>query len=97
MRVITFSSIKKFIDQHPDSDVALREWFIKTKKSEWSSLHELRKTFNHVDYVGNDRYVFNIKGNQFRLVAMIIFKFNKVYVRFIGSHEDYNKIDCKNI
>ena len=57
----------------------------------------LKKTFNSVDNVGNQHYVFNIKGNDYRLVVVIKFTIKFVYIRFIGTHKEYEKIDCKNI
>lgn len=57
----------------------------------------MKKDFNHVDYVGNDRYVFNIKGNTYRLVTMIFFDKRTIYIRFIGTHNEYDKVDCKSI
>lgn len=97
MRVVTFLRIKEFAIKHTDSDIALRDWYKKTEKSNWENLSDVKKTFNTVDYVGNNRYVFNIKGNHFRLVAIIIFVSRKVYIRFIGTQKDYDKIDSTNI
>ncbi|MDD2982812.1 MAG: type II toxin-antitoxin system HigB family toxin [Crocinitomicaceae bacterium] len=57
----------------------------------------MKKTFNSVDSVGNDRYVFNIKGNNYRLVAMIFFDIRTIYIRFIGTHKEYDKVDCKTV
>lgn len=97
MRIITFLRIKEFALKHSDSDIAFRDWYRKTQRSNWDNLSDIKKTFNNVDYVGNNRYVFNIKGNHFRLVAIIIFASQKVYIRFIGTHKEYDKIDCTNI
>ncbi len=97
MRIVTFTKIKEFTGKHASSDVALRDWYFKTKRSEWNTLNDMKQTFNNVDYVGNNRYVFNIKGNDYRLVAIIIFASSKVYIRFIGTHSEYDKIDCSNI
>ncbi|MCL6462678.1 MAG: type II toxin-antitoxin system HigB family toxin [Flavobacterium micromati] len=97
MRIVTFLKIKEFSEKHASSNVALRDWFIKAKRSEWKTLNDVKQTFNSVDYVGNNRFVFNIKGNDYRLVAIIIFASSKVYIRFIGTHSDYDKIDCSNI
>ena len=64
----------------------------------WENLNDLRLDFNKVDYVGNHRFVFNIKGNDYRLVAIISFNAKKVYIRFIGTHADYDKIkEIENI
>ncbi len=97
MRIVTFLRIKEFINKHSTSDVGLRDWYFKTKNSNWKNLNEVKQTFNSVDYIGNNRYVFNIKGNDYRLVAIIIFASKKVYIRFIGTHAEYNNIDCSNI
>jgi len=57
----------------------------------------MKKTFNSVDYTGNQRYVFNIKGDDYRLVGKILFRQQIIYIRFIGTHKDYEKIDCSTI
>jgi mRNA interferase HigB len=56
-----------------------------------------KKDFPSVDYVGNDRYVFNIKGNKYRLIAMIFFDIRTVFIRYIGTHGEYDEIDCTTI
>ena len=98
MRVISFSMIRDFIAKHADADVALRDWYKRTTKANWSNFADIKQTFNTVDYVGNDRYVFDIKGNNYRIVAVVLFINKKVYMRFVGTHEEYDKIkDIKNI
>ena len=67
------------------------------KRSKWTCFVDIKKTFNSVDNVGNQHYVFNIKGNNYRLVVVIKFTIQFVYVRFIGTHKEYDKIDCANI
>ena len=89
--------LKEFVEKHSDADIALRDWYKKTQNAEWKSFTDVKETFNSVDYVGNNRYVFNIKGNNYRLVAIIIFASQKVYIRYIGTHKDYDKIDASNI
>ena len=74
------------------------EWYEKTEKAEWNCLADIKQTFNSVDYVGNQHYVFNIKGNDYRLVVVIKFTPQNVYIRFIGTRAEYDKIeDIKNI
>jgi mRNA interferase HigB len=97
MRIVTFTKIKDFAQRNPIADIALLDWYFKTKRSEWDNLADIKQTFNSVDYVGNNRYVFNIKGNDYRLVAIVIFASKKVYIRFIGTHSEYDKTDCSNI
>ena len=97
MRIFTEQAIKEYAERHPESKVALQDWVQKVKKSEWSCFADVKKTCNSVDNVGNQRYVFNVKGNDFRLVAVIKFTIRFVYVRFIGTHKEYDRIDCRNI
>lgn len=67
------------------------------EKSDFANLNELKRLFNTVDYVGNDRYVFNISGNHYRLITMIHFNIRTVYILFVGTHKEYDNIDAKNI
>ena len=98
MRVISFSIIRDCIAKHADADVPRRDWYRRTTKANWNNFADIKQTFNTVDYVGNDRYVFDIKGNNYRIVAIVLFINKKVYMRFVGTHEEYNKIkDIKNI
>lgn len=79
MRVISFAMIRNFIAQYADADMALRDWYKRTSKANWNKLADIKKTFNSVDYVGNDRYVFNIIGNNYRIVTVVIFIHKRVY------------------
>jgi mRNA interferase HigB len=98
MRIVTFKRIQEFLEKHADADSLLRFWYTVTSKKEWESLNDIKKDFNSVDYVGNHRFVFNIKGNSYRLIAIISFNAKKVYIRFIGTHAEYDKIkDIQNI
>ncbi len=98
MRVISFSMIRDFVAKHADADVAMRDWYKRVCKANWNSFADIKQTFNTADYVGNDRYVFDIKGNNYRIVAIVLFINKKVYMRFVGTHEEYDRIkDIKNI
>jgi mRNA interferase HigB len=95
--IIARSAITEFCKMHPDAGDGLLNWYIKTIESDWASFSDVKLTFNSVDYVGNDRFIFNIKGNRYRLVAMIFFDVRTVYIRFIGTHADYDKINVRAI
>lgn len=97
MRIVTFKRIKEFSEKYADSKTALEECCYKTSIVKWKNLADLKMTFGSADYIGNNRFVFNIKGNRYRLVAIIIFASQKVYIRYIGTYEDYNRTDCRNI
>ena len=97
MRIFTEQALKEYVDNNPDSKVALQEWITIVKRSKWTCFADVRRTFNSADAVGNQRYVFNIKGNCYRIVAVIKFTIKFVYIRFIGTHSEYDRIDCRNI
>ena len=98
MRIIARKRIVDYYTIHPQAKVALDDWYKKTEEAEWNSLADIKQTFNSVDFVGNQHYVFNIKGNDFRLVVVIKFTPKNVYIRFIGTHAEYDKItDIQNI
>jgi len=97
MRIVTFKKIKEFSERYTDSKTALEEWYHKTTGAKWKNLADLKMTFNNADYIGYNRYVFNIKGNHYRLVAIIIFASQKIYIRYIGTHKEYDKTNCRNI
>ena len=76
----------------------LMRWAEFVEKTEWKSHAELKQAFPSADYVGNDRYVFNISGNKFRLVTIVVFFQGFLHIRFVGTHAEYDKIkDIKNI
>lgn len=98
MRVIAHSTIKEYYTKHSTSQVALENWYKIAKSAQWKDLNDIKNHFNSVDFVGNKRFVFNIKGNDFRLIAKILFVQQIIYIRFIGTHAEYDKItDIKNI
>lgn len=97
MRVISISALREFWSKHPDAEQPLKEWYVFVSRVRWESFAEMRDSFNSVDYVGHQRYVFNIKGNSYRLVAAVKFSPALVYIRFIGTHSEYDKIDVSII
>lgn len=98
MRIIAKNTIVEYYTKNPQAKSALTEWYEKAEKAEWRSLADIKQTFNSVDYVGNQHYVFNIKGNDYRLVVVVKFTPKNVYIRFIGTHAEYDRIkDIKNI
>jgi mRNA interferase HigB len=97
MVIITYAPLRIFAETHTDALDAVDDWVRKTNAADWANPNEVRQTFNSADGVGNDRFVFNIKGNRYRLVAMIHFSVRTVYIRFIGTHSEYDDIDCATI
>jgi len=92
MRIVTYRRIKEFSEKHANAETPLNFWYHTVTAKNWDTINDLRDDFNNVDYVGNHRFVFNIKGNDYRLVAIISFNAKKVYIRFIGTHAEYDSI-----
>jgi mRNA interferase HigB len=97
MHVISYKHLSEFIKDHPDCKVSLGRWYKRMNTGKFNDLNELRRKFSGVDYIGYDRYVFNIGGNKYRLVALINFNAHRIYIRYIGTHADYSKTNCNNI
>jgi len=97
MVVISYRTIREFSDKHNDAKDALNNWYTIIEKADFANFNELRVVFNSVDSVGNDRYVFNIKGNNYRLIALIQFIARTVYILFVGTHAEYDKINASKI
>lgn len=98
MRIIAHRTLVQYYTKNEGAKLALESWYTITKEEKWQNFADIKATFNSVDSVGNDHYVFNIKGNSYRLIVVIKFEFQIVYIRFIGTHAEYDKIkDCSTI
>lgn len=99
MRVIAFKTLKEFWEQpaYNDAEIPLRTWYHEAKNAEWENPNELKMQFKSARIVGESRVVFNIKGNAYRLVVAIKYDFQTIFVRFIGTHKQYDTIDAKTI
>lgn len=93
MRIISRKALQDFYNLYTDSKTALENWYKIVKQSEWTCFADVCNTFNSTDYAGNKRYVFNVKGNDYRIVAIIQFTIRVVLIRFVGTHQQYDKIE----
>ena len=99
MRIIAFRTIREFFEKpdYSDSEPSLRSWFHDAKIAEWKNSNELKQQYKNASIVGDGRVVFNIKGNDYRLVVAIDYEFQVIFIRFIGTHKQYDKIEAKTI
>ena len=95
MNVIKRQAIEQFYLRHPDAKTSLDTWFATCKKAEWKSYHELQLDYPEAVPVGDNRVVFDSKGNKYRLVARVLFVFKQVQIKWVGTHAEYDKIDVK--
>lgn len=99
MRIISHRKLRYFYESkgREDSKIALERWYQIAEEAEWKNFSDIRVDFPNADYVGNQHYVFNIKGNNYRLIVVIKFTISRIFIRFVGTHKEYDKIDCSNI
>ena len=97
VRIIAKSTLRSFWEKHRGAETPLRTWHTIVEKQNWETMDAIKKTFGTAGIINNSRVVFNIKGNDYRLVVYVVFKVQKVFIRFIGTHKQYDKIDVKTI
>lgn len=99
MHVISHRKLKEFFETpgREDSKAALERWYNVATNADWHNLAEIRKDYPTTDYVGNQHYVFDIRGNKYRLVVVIKFTIGRIFIRFVGTHSEYDRTDCSTI
>lgn len=97
MDIVAIRTIKEFIQDHPKSETPLMAWYKKIKSKKYNTPQEIILDFKKSDYVGNNRIVFNIAHNQYRLIVAFDFYRNNGFIKFVGTHSQYDKIDAKTI
>ncbi|MDR3570170.1 MAG: type II toxin-antitoxin system HigB family toxin [Syntrophobacteraceae bacterium] len=97
MRIIFRRTLREFWESHPDAEQALLARYADVKQARWRSPSDIKSVYRHASFLANNRVVFNIKGNAYRLVAAIQYEFGIVYIRFAGAHEEYDWIDAAKI
>ena len=97
MRIISTAKIIDFYTKHPDSEQPLKAWIAEAKTANWQSTHDIKAQYRTASILGGRRVVFNIKGNDYRLIVAVAFKMGAVYVKFVGTHAEYDKIDAHTV
>ncbi|MCP4023232.1 MAG: type II toxin-antitoxin system HigB family toxin [Desulfobacteraceae bacterium] len=97
MRIISKKTLREFWKIHADAEQPLKAWHAKAKLAEWKTSNDIKNDYRNASFVANNRIIFNIKGNTYRLVVAINYDFGIIYIRFIGNHKDYDKIDTTTI
>lgn len=99
MRVVSRAALREFWEQpiYQDSEQPLKSWYEEAKNANWQNPQDIKALYRNASFVGNNRVVFNIHGNKYRLIVAVNYKFAMVYVRFVGSHAEYDKVDATTI
>lgn len=97
MRIIALKTISDFYKKHQDAEQSLRAWYYEVKAQNWQLPRDVKTRYKNASILKNNRIVFNISGNKYRLIVAVKYELKIVYVRFIGVHSEYDKIDAENI
>jgi mRNA interferase HigB len=97
MNVIAIKSLRDFWQRHPDSEQPLKAWLDEARRTLWRQPADIKAYYKSASILKNRRVVFNIKGNDYRLVVSVAYRFQAVYIKFIGTHREYDQIDAETI
>jgi mRNA interferase HigB len=97
MRIISRRKLREFWEKYPDSAIALQTWFHDVESTVWNTPADIKTVYQNASFVANNRVVFNIKGNHYRLVVVVVYLHGVVYIRFVGTHDEYDRIDVITI
>ncbi len=97
MRIISKKILREFWGVYTDAEQSLRAWHAKAQLAEWKTPSDIKTDYRNASFVANNRVIFNIKGNTYRLVVAVNYDYGIIYIRFVGSHKEYDKIDATTI
>ncbi|MBT2325974.1 type II toxin-antitoxin system HigB family toxin [Variovorax paradoxus] len=97
MRIISVKCLRDFWVRHPDSEQPLKAWHEEAKSAVWRTPQDIKARYRSASFVGGNRVAFNIKGNDYRLITAIAYQYEAVYVKFIGTHSEYDRIDAQPV
>ncbi len=97
MRVIAVSTLRAFWAQHPDAEQPLKAWYEEVRNASWTQPADIKARYRSASVLKNRRVVFNIKGNDYRLIVAIAYNSQIVYVKFVGTHRQYDQVDAETV
>jgi mRNA interferase HigB len=98
MRIIAKATLREFWERHPPAAVPLRKWFSLVAVAEWRGPADVKAMFGtSVDFVADNRIIFDVAGNKYRLIVRVSYEYGQVLIKFVGTHADYDKIDARSV
>lgn len=97
MHIVSLKTLRLFWEKHPDAEQPLRAWYLIAKRARWRTPSDIKADYGTASIIGNNRVVFNIKGNDYRLVVLAAYHKGRLFIRFVGTHADYDRIDAETI
>ena len=95
MRVISRKILREFWERHPDARQSLQTWYADVKHATWTSPTDIKNVYQNASFLANNRVVFNIKGHRYRVIVIVQYRYELVYIRFVGTHKEYDRIDAE--
>jgi mRNA interferase HigB len=97
MRIVAITTLQAFWAKHPEAKVPLQAWYALASRAKWKSPADIKEAYRNASFIANERVVFNIKGNDYRLVVLVRYGQGLMFIRFVGTHAQYDKIDATKI
>ncbi len=97
MRIFTYKRLREFWEEHPDARQPLLAWYKEAENADWDTPAAVKSRYANASFIRNNRVVFNVKGNDYRLVVQINYLYRAVYVRFLGTHAEYDRVDAEEV
>ena len=97
MRIIPRKMLRAFWETHADARKVLEAWYLDTKRADWKTPSDIKQVYRNASFIANNRVVFNIKGNRYRVIVVVVYEKGVVYLRFVGTHSEYDKIDATTV
>ena len=97
MHIVSLKTLRIFWKTHPDAEQPLRAWYAIVSRAQWRTPSDIKAEYSSASFVGNNRIVFNIKGNHYRLIVLVKYQKGRLFIRFVGTHAEYNRIDAETI
>lgn len=97
MRIIAKRTLREFWEQHADAEQPLQTWYKTTELAQWETPSDVKSDYGHASILADNRVCFNIAGNKYRLIVKIEYKFRIVYIRFVGTHAEYDAVDAETV
>ncbi len=97
MRILSRSTLRDFWEAHPDAEETLKTWYYEASRANWKSPVDVKSAHRNASILVNNRIVFNIKGSKYRLIVAIRYDVGIIFIRFVGTHAEYDKVDAETI
>ena len=97
MRIIALGTLRRFWRRHPDAETPLRAWFAIARRAQWHSPADVKAAYRSASFIAGNRVVFNVKGNDYRLVVAVHYNRGMMFIRFVGTHRQYEAVDAASV